>query len=405
MTLTNLGSSWTTNALITGGLTNTAAYWDGATLVTFTGQLWELQPVEVRVRPMPTPVHTGVAPIEQQVFAEEGVDLPAFQADLAARGLALSVSRNVTARDAADKQQPYNLQVPGGARTVGTNSGPVYNITHLQFLQGDYLRGYTLGTTNVQPGRRVLAVPMHDAAGFNPAGNAANPPPGGTELAPDGSQATFVPAGRALTWQLTGLTNESIVKERYWITFRPGEVRTCANCHGINAHDQAGNPAPTNAPLALRQLLRYWRTNGANAFQLAVTNGSGSGNYGAGSILSLTADPAPPGSLFSHWIGTGVSNASSPTTLFTMPGSNATVAAVYAAQSAPTLTSWNFAGSTNLLLNAQAVPNQPWVLQTTTNLIDWIGYSTNTSDASGLLLFQVPIDPVVPARFFRLGLP
>src|SRR5262249_54651664 len=152
---------------LTAGLTNVAVYWDGATLVTNAGPLWEMQPVEVRARPVPPLPSSAVAPIEQQVFAEEGVDLTTFQADLAQRNWAVAVSRNVTARDAADKQQPYNLQVPGGAQTLGTNSGKIYNITHLQFLQADFLRGYTLGTTNLQPGRRVLAMPMHDTSGLN----------------------------------------------------------------------------------------------------------------------------------------------------------------------------------------------------------------------------------------------
>src|SRR5260221_9890229 len=120
------------------------------------------------------------------------------------------------------------------------------------------------------PGRRILAVPMHATTSLNYASSQTNPPPGGTELMSDGSQATFIPANRAVTWQLTGTTNEAVVRERYWVTFRPGEVRTCANCHGINDKDQAGRGSPTNAPLALRELLRLWRTNSANAYTLTV---------------------------------------------------------------------------------------------------------------------------------------
>ncbi len=332
MTLTNTGASWTTNKFLTGGITNPAIYWDGSNLVTYTGALWELQPVEVRApRNPPQPWLPGVAPIEQQVFAEEGVDLPTFQADLQARELALVVSRNVTARDAADKQQPYNLRIPGGVQTLGTNSGRIYDITHLQFLQADYRRGYgnTPGTTNMLPGRRVLATPMHDAMSFNLPSSKTNAPAGGIELMSDGSQATFVPANRAVTWQFTGTTNESLVKERFWVTFRPGEVRTCANCHGINATDQVGRPSPTNAPLALRELLRFWKINAANAYQLTVTNGSGSGGHGAGTILSLSANPPPSGQVFAQWTGAAVSNAASPTTFFVMPPSNAVVTATY----------------------------------------------------------------------------
>jgi len=328
MTLTNTGVSWTTNQFLTGGLTNLASYYDGATLVTHTGALWELQPVEIRPRPIPQPVLPTVAPVEQQTFASENIDLPTFQADLAQRNLALVISRNVTARDAADKQQPYNLNIPGGASTLGTN-GRVYDITHLQFLQADYLRGYTYGTATVQPGRRVLATPLHDTAAYNRPSTKANAPVGGTELMPDGSQATFIPAARAVTWHLTGVTNESIVKERYWVTFSPGEVRTCANCHGINARDQIGRPPPTNSPLALRELLRLWRTNAANAYSLVVSNGGGSGSFGAGSIMSLSANPPPPGQLFAGWTGAAVSNAFASTTTFIMPASNAIVVALY----------------------------------------------------------------------------
>ena len=71
----------------------------------------------------------------------------------------------------------------------------------------------------------------------------------------------------------------------YWTTFRPGEVRTCENCHAINAVDQLSRPTPTNAPLALRQLLRLWRTNSANAYSLSVSNGTGGGSFGAGGIF------------------------------------------------------------------------------------------------------------------------
>jgi hypothetical protein len=315
MLLTNNGPGtlWSTNRFLTTGLTNAVSYWAGAVRVTQTNALWELQPVEVRSRPVPAPWQPGVATTEAQVFAEEGVDMATFQADMAARNVALVVSRNVTARDAADKQQPFNLRIPGGAQTIvtnGGNTGKIYDITHLQFLQADYVRGYTYGaqTDSVQPGRRVLATPLHDTQPINLASTKLNPPIGGTELMPDGSQATFIPAGRAVTWQFTGLTNEAVVRERYWVTFRPGEVRTCANCHGINDKDQVGRPSPTNAPLALRELLRLWRTNAANAYSLTVSNGTGSGSFGAGTILTISANPAPSGKAFAQWIGAGVSN-------------------------------------------------------------------------------------------------
>ena len=407
MTLTNSLPFWTTNQYLTGGILSTSIFWSGAILVTNVATLWELQPVEIRARNLPTAVKTGVATIEQQVFADENVDLATFQADLVQRNLALVISRDVTARDAADKQQPYNLRVPGGVSSIA-NSGKVYNITHLQFMQADYLRGYTNGPNGLpQPGRRILAVPMHATTNVNYASTRTNAPAGGTEILPDGSQATFVPANRAVTWQFTGTNNnDSVVKERYWISFRPGEVRTCANCHGINAVDQVGRGSPTNSPQALHQLLRFWRTNAANAYSLTVSNGSGGGNFGAGSVLTLAASAAPSGKVFSQWTGTGISNAASPTTLFIMPTNNASVTAVFTNLPPPVFGNFQVVpGATSFTLSAQALANQPWILQRSTNLVFWLDIATNLSTAGGLVQFTNIVNPGTTQEFFRLKSP
>ncbi len=394
---------FTNQFLITGALTNNAIYWAGTNRVNNTNALWELQPVEVRARFVPQPWNPGVASIEQNIFAAANVDLATFQADLANRGLALVVSRNVTARDGNDKQQPYNLRIPGGTNSIA-NSGKVYDITHLQFLQADYLRGYTNGPDGGPvPGRRVLATAMHDAAAYNYASSKTAPPVGGTELMADGSQATIVPANRAVTWQLTGTNaNDSVVKERYWITFRPGEVRTCANCHGINTGDQLGRLAPTNAPLALQKLLQFWKTNSATAYTLTVSNGSGGGNFGAGSILSLTANAAPSGKFFAGWQGAGVSNAAATTMLFIMPTNSASVTAVFTNLPPPVFGNVQFAiGASNLTLSAQALANQPWILQSSTNLVGWQDIITNYSSIGGLVQFTNNISGAT-RKFFRI---
>jgi hypothetical protein len=407
--LTNSAASpfyFTNQFLISNLLSNNAVYWANGLRVTHTNALWELQPVEVRARFIPTPWNPGVASIEQTVFASANIDLATFQADLANRGLALVVSRNVTARDGNDKQQPYNLRVPGGTNSIA-NSGKIYDITHLQFLQADYLRGYTNGPNGVAvPGRRVLATAMHDAAAFNYASAKIAPPIGGTELMSDGSQATIVPANRAVTWQLTGTNaNDSVVKERYWITFKPGEVRTCANCHGINAGDQLGRPAPTNAPLALQKLLQFWKTNSATAYTLAVSNGSGGGNFGAGSIVTLTASNAPSGKIFAGWSGAGVSNAAATTTLFIMPTNHASVTAVFTNLPPPMLSNLQFTvGITNLTLSAQALASQPWILQSSSNLVNWLDLITNFSSAGGLVQFTNHLNGA-PQKFFRIRSP
>jgi len=229
--------------------------------VTYSGNLWELNPVEVRARAKPARLMPHLPVPETQAFASAGVNPAEFQAWLQQNNLALSVTRNVTTRDVQDRQQPTNLRVTGsGTQTLGS-TGKIYDVQFVQYYQADQLRGWTgcCGSTEPRPGRRVLAQAMHD-----PAALANNPPttgPTGTvTIAPDGSQAAFVPARRAMTWQLTDANGTGIVRERYWLTFQPGEIRVCGSCHGLNTRDQAGQSEPANAPQALLQLLQYWKT-------------------------------------------------------------------------------------------------------------------------------------------------
>jgi hydrazine synthase alpha subunit-like protein len=90
-------------------------------------------------------------------------------------------------------------------------------------------------------------------------------------VATDGSQAAIVPARRAMSWQLIDTNGVGVVRERYWLTFASGEIRTCTSCHGINEETQANGPVPTNTPLALITLLNYWKTNTMVLPNVAVT--------------------------------------------------------------------------------------------------------------------------------------
>jgi hypothetical protein len=71
--------------------------------------------------------------------------------------------------------------------------------------------------------------------------------------------AAFVPSRRALTWQLTAPDGSAVVRERNWLSFAPGEIRTCAVCHGLNTQDQSGAKTAENPPEALRTLLKRWK--------------------------------------------------------------------------------------------------------------------------------------------------
>lgn len=253
-TLKLVNGYYVPDQFLTSGLTNVLSYYDPDVLVTYTNRLWELDPVEVRPRTKPARLTAHLPPPEERVFMEEGVDVDTFKSFLRANELALIVSRNVTTRDRADLQQPFNLQVAGTTTQSIGAGGKVYDVAHIQFFQADQLRGLFNGS---RPGRRVLAQLMHDPAVDNPQNTGG--PVASTRLGDDGSMAALVPARRALTWHLTDPAGASVVKERYWLTFQPGEIRTCASCHGINTSDQASRPTPTNQPAALRSLLQYWK--------------------------------------------------------------------------------------------------------------------------------------------------
>jgi len=247
---------------LTRGVTKTVSWYKQNQLLSYSGALWELWPVEVVARPAPLPTLPALEVPEQQVLDEQGVSLANLRAYLRSKGLALIVSRNVTRRDRNDLQQPYNLRVSGGGAQSISDPGRIYDVSHLQIFQGDQIRGLTMGGANPVPGRRVLAKALHD-----PAATALNPssgegPEGSVEIAPDGSVAALVPAKRALSWQLTDPEGEAVVRERYWLTFQPGEIRTCAACHGFSSADQFGNAEPRNPPQALGALLQHLKDLG-----------------------------------------------------------------------------------------------------------------------------------------------
>jgi hypothetical protein len=244
---------------LTAGIKKSLEFWSPDVKVSFNGNLWELQPVEVRARVRPARLTQALPSLERNVFQKAGVNETAFRNYLKTNHLALAVIRNATTRDVADRQQPFNLRVPNGAETK-TGAGKVYDVSALQFLQADLIRGYG-GTANPQAGRRVLAQLLHDSKAMSSNSSFANFTPSSSSaiLSSDGSVAAFVPARRAMTWQLNSPNNTPVVRERYWITFQPGEVRVCTSCHGLNDKDQAGNGEPQNEPKALLELLQKWK--------------------------------------------------------------------------------------------------------------------------------------------------
>jgi len=226
--------------------------------VAYNGPMWELFPVEVVPRTPPTPTTESLhAPEHNVLLAELGSeqaieDLRAWMRD---QKLALVVSRDVTAR--ADDQQPYNLKVAGSGHQNTEVGETPEEVAWLQFFAARYVRAYAGNNTGTvpQPGRRPIARFVEEMPGHDE----PTAPFGAARIGDDGSTAAFVPAERALTWQLAAEDGTPVVRERYWLTFKAGEIRTCTNCHGTNTTDVHGNPPPSNESAALADLLGWWK--------------------------------------------------------------------------------------------------------------------------------------------------
>jgi len=66
-------------------------------------------------------------------------------------------------------------------------------------------------------------------------------------------------------------------------------------------------------------------------YTLTVNSGSGDGNYDAGEVVAISADPAPTGYAFAEWIGDteGIADVYGSDTSITMPSSDAEITATY----------------------------------------------------------------------------
>lgn len=252
------------SSMLTPGIQASLQWWDPDVLVTWSGTLWEMSPVEVRARDLPP--HSGFAidPPEAAAFDTAGVSLATFRQWLSARGLGVIVVRDATARDQADRQQPFNLRVPDGIQT-GSGNGAIHDIAYMQFLQADQIRGIG-GSASPSPGRRPLAQPLNDAAAMAANAGLLQGPPGSLPIFSDGSVALFVPSRRALAWQSLSPEGEAVVRERFWISLQPGEIRACDGCHGVNSLNQAGAPPVERSADALVDLLLRWRAGDNSLF-------------------------------------------------------------------------------------------------------------------------------------------
>ncbi len=274
------------------------------TQVNWSGTLWELDPVEVVARAVPPLSRAPVLPApEQQALQQAGVDQNCCATGCTRRSSRWWSRATSPCATAPTTQQPYNLQVPGGAMTAPTPNAKIYNIDRQQFFQADQIRGYASGKPPQQggtpsPGRRVLPVPMHDPPRWraNPPVPAGAPPAGVTRsprtAPPRYSSPPNAPWPRQLVDSSKTGWSQAVVRERNWMSFSPAR-RPCPACHGVNT--QAQNAAPRS-----REQARGPGQPAAAAGRRVVRNncpasgGTGAWTYARHQLLRLRRGPPVP---------------------------------------------------------------------------------------------------------------
>ncbi len=88
-----------------------------------------------------------------------------------------------------------------------------------------------------------------------------------------------------------------------------------------------------------------YRAASDTTYNLIVAGGSGGGDYAAGTVVTIAADPAPSGQTFDAWTGADVAKAKSAVTTLAMPSSDVIATATYKDATTFTLTVVNGSGS------------------------------------------------------------
>lgn len=98
---------------------------------------------------------------------------------------------------------------------------------------------------------------------------------------------------------------------------------------GAAVQSPASSSTTVNMPAAATTVTATYAVVGT--YTLSVVNGTGSGSYTPGTVVSIVANTPPVGQQFVVWTGASVANPNSSATTITMPSAATTVTATYAA--------------------------------------------------------------------------
>ena len=132
-------------------------------------------------------------------------------------------------------------------------------------------------------------------------------------------------------------------------------------------------------------------------FPLSVTNGSGSGTYVPGKVVTIKASAAPTGKTFLNWTGATVANANLSSTTLTMPAAATAVTANYVDQHY-TLTVVNGTGGGSYTA-ATVVPIQAAAPPSGQIFQSWTGTKVNNATAPSTTLTMPAANTQVTATY------
>ena len=156
------------------------------------------------------------------------------------------------------------------------------------------------------------------------------------------------------------------------------------------------NPNASTTTLTMPASNSTVTANYATSYVLTVVSGKGSGSYAAGTVVTITANAPPSGQAFLDWTGMTVKNPNASTTTLTMPASNATVTANYAAGYKLTVVNGTGSGSytanTVVTITANAPPSGQ-------SFVDWTGATVQNPNASQTTLTMPASNATVTANY------
>jgi hypothetical protein len=132
-------------------------------------------------------------------------------------------------------------------------------------------------------------------------------------------------------------------------------------------------------------------------YPLSVVNGKGSGNYAAGTVVSISANSPPTGEAFQDWTGATVASSTSSSTTITMPAAATSVTAnyytpTYALTVVGGSGSGNYAAGTMVTITAGTAPAGDV-------FTDWTGTTVASSTSSSTTLTMPAAATTVTANY------